>query len=257
MARVRASDFEDKQRFILESAAAVFAEMGMEKASMAQIATRAKVSKPNLYHYYRSKEALIFDIINTHLLELDASVAAADDPTMEPSVRLHRIILSVLKSYRDADDYHKVQLNALYALSEPQRDEIRALERRIVDRFYDVIRLLKSQSGQQGPAAPSSGHHVALRHTQLGLHVVPRRRPCHTRRLRANCYDLDAGRCQSHSLNRPATPAARLYPLRSVQLTARTSPPSSGRRISRRRGRPGWSPCNPTALRHGRRKSAG
>ncbi len=142
MARVRASDFEDKQRFILESAAAVFAEMGMEKASMAQIATRAKVSKPNLYHYYRSKEALIFDIINTHLLELDAAVAAVDDPTMEPSVRLHRIILSVLMSYRDADDYHKVQLNALYALSEPQRAEIRALERRIVDRFYDVIRLL-------------------------------------------------------------------------------------------------------------------
>ena len=142
MARVRASDFEDKQRFILESAAAVFAEMGMEKASMAQIATRAKVSKPNLYHYYRSKEALIFDIINTHLLELDAAVAAADDPTMEPSVRFHRIILSVLKSYRDADDYHKVQLNALYALSEPQRDEIRALERRIVERFYDVIRLI-------------------------------------------------------------------------------------------------------------------
>jgi AcrR family transcriptional regulator len=142
MARVRASDFEDKQRFILESAAAVFAEMGMEKASMAQIATRAKVSKPNLYHYYRSKEALIFDIINTHLLELDAAVAAVDDPTMEPSVRLHRIILSVLKSYRDADDYHKVQLNAMFALSEPQRDEIRAVEQRIVRRFYDVIRLL-------------------------------------------------------------------------------------------------------------------
>jgi AcrR family transcriptional regulator len=142
MARVRASDFEDKQRFILESAAAVFAEMGMEKASMAQIATRAKVSKPNLYHYYRSKEALIFDIINTHLLELDAAVAAVDDPTMEPSVRLHRIILSVLKSYRDADDYHKVQLNAMFALSEPQRDEILAVEQRIVRRFYDVIRLL-------------------------------------------------------------------------------------------------------------------
>lgn len=142
MARVRASDFEDKQRFILESAAAVFAEMGMEKASMAQIATRAKVSKPNLYHYYRSKEALIFDIISTHLLELDAAVAAVDDPTMEPSVRLHRIVLSVLNSYRDADDYHKVQLNAMYALSESQRDEIRAVERRIVNRFYDVIRLL-------------------------------------------------------------------------------------------------------------------
>jgi AcrR family transcriptional regulator len=142
MARVRASDFEEKQRFILESAAAVFAEMGMEKASMAQIATRAKVSKPNLYHYYRSKDALIFDIINTHLFGLDAAVGAADDPTMEPSVRLHRLILAVLEGYRDADDYHKVQLNAQSALSKAQRDEIRAVERRIVGRFSDVIRLL-------------------------------------------------------------------------------------------------------------------
>lgn len=142
MARVRASDFEEKQRFILKSAAAVFAEIGMEKASMAQIATRAKVSKPNLYHYYRSKDALIFDIINTHLVRVDAAVSAVDDPTMEPPVRLHRLILAVLKSYRDADDYHKVQLNAMPALSELQREEIRTVERRIVGRFSEVIGLL-------------------------------------------------------------------------------------------------------------------
>jgi AcrR family transcriptional regulator len=142
MARVRANDFEEKQRLILESAAAVFAEMGMEKASMAQIATRARVSKPNVYHYYQSKDALIFDIINTHLIGLDAAVSAADDPTIEPAVRLHRLILAVLESYRNADDYHKVQLNAMSALSDLQRQEIRVVERRIVGRFSDVIRLL-------------------------------------------------------------------------------------------------------------------
>ena len=42
MARTRASDFEEKQHGILMSAAAVFAEQGMDKASMAQIASHSQ-----------------------------------------------------------------------------------------------------------------------------------------------------------------------------------------------------------------------
>ena len=52
MARTRAQDFEEKQRSILDHAALVFAEQGMDKASMAQIAQQAQVSKALLYHYY-------------------------------------------------------------------------------------------------------------------------------------------------------------------------------------------------------------
>ena len=40
MARTRASDFGEKQHGLLMSAAAVFAEQGMEKASIAQSASR-------------------------------------------------------------------------------------------------------------------------------------------------------------------------------------------------------------------------
>lgn len=46
MARTRAVDFEEKQRGILTSAAAVFAEVGMEKASMSMIASHSNVSRP-------------------------------------------------------------------------------------------------------------------------------------------------------------------------------------------------------------------
>ena len=38
MARTRAQDFEEKSRSILDHAALVFAEQGMDKASMSQIA---------------------------------------------------------------------------------------------------------------------------------------------------------------------------------------------------------------------------
>ena len=139
MARTRAADFEEKQRGILDKAAQVFAEQGMEKASMSQIATVAQVSKALLYHYYPSKDALIFAIIMTHLEELDAAIEAADDPALPPQARLRQLVGTVLEAYRGADNQHKVQLNATAALSDAQKAEITAMERTIVRRFSTVL----------------------------------------------------------------------------------------------------------------------
>jgi AcrR family transcriptional regulator len=140
MARTRASDFEDKQKAILESAAAVFAEMGMDKASMALVAQHSKVSKALLYHYYPSKDALIFDIIRSHLAEVATAVEAADDASLAPKDRLKALVLAVLKTYEGADNHHKVQLNATSALTDEQKAEIRSYERQIVKRFSAVLR---------------------------------------------------------------------------------------------------------------------
>lgn len=140
MARTRAVDFEDKQRAILSSAAAVLAEQGMDKASMAQIAAGAQVSKALLYHYYPGKEALIFAIIRSHLLSLDEATLAADQPALPAPDRLRALIHTVLMTYRDADNAHKVQLGGTPGLPDEQRQEIHAIERRIVQRFAAVLR---------------------------------------------------------------------------------------------------------------------
>ena len=139
MARTRAQDFEEKQRGILDNAATVFAQQGMERASMSQIAKYAQVSKALLYHYYPSKDALIFAIIITHLEELDAAIEAADDPALTPEQRLRQLVGAVLENYRGADDQHKVQLNATPALPDEHRAEITAIERNIVRRFSRVL----------------------------------------------------------------------------------------------------------------------
>lgn len=139
MARTRAADFEEKQRVILDLAAQVFAEQGMEKASMSQIATVAQVSKALLYHYYPSKDALIFAIISTHLGQLETAIEEADDPALPPERRLRKLVGAVLENYRGADNQHKVQLNATSALSEEQKAEITSVERRIVRRFSAVL----------------------------------------------------------------------------------------------------------------------
>ncbi|GLK63285.1 TetR family transcriptional regulator [Paracoccus kondratievae] len=140
MARTRAADFEEKQRVLLDKAAEVFADLGMEKASMAQIAAHSQVSKALLYHYYPSKDALIFAIIITHLEELDAAIQDADDADLPPRQRLRQLVGTVLDRYRGADNQHKVQLNATSALPDEQKAEILAVERRIVRRFAMVLR---------------------------------------------------------------------------------------------------------------------
>jgi len=145
MARTRAADFENKQRAILVSAAAVFAELGMEKASMAQIALQSDVSKALLYHYYPSKGALIFDIVRTHLTELEQAIEAADKPNSAPEKRLRLLICAVLENYRDADNEHKVQLNGTNALAPEQMEQLRIIERRIVRRFSSVIVLINPE----------------------------------------------------------------------------------------------------------------
>ena len=140
MARTRAQDYEEKQLALLEHAARVLAIMGVDKASMSQIAAEAGVSKALLYHYYPSKVALVFGIISTHLEALDVALEAADDPAMEPSDRLKLLVGVVLEKYRGADDQHMVQLNAMNMLTPEQRQAIAEVERRIVRRFASVLR---------------------------------------------------------------------------------------------------------------------
>ena len=142
MARKQADNYESKQRSILASAAAVIADVGIENASMSQIAERGSVSKALLYHYYDSKAALIFDIVYIHLTELNEALAAADKPEENPETRLGLLVQQVLVSYQNSDDQHKVQLNCIGTLTNEQINTVHVIERNIISRFSEVLRLI-------------------------------------------------------------------------------------------------------------------
>ena len=132
MARIRAADYSDKRDALLRVAARLFARDGFDRTSIADIAAAAGVSKALLYHYYASKDALLFDIIHTHLTDLVGQIEAADDAALAPEAHVQRLIETALFAYRDADAMHKVQINDLDKLAEDQRRVIRALERKLV-----------------------------------------------------------------------------------------------------------------------------
>jgi TetR/AcrR family transcriptional regulator len=143
MARTRARDYDDKREAILHSAAIVFARDGYDRATMAGLAAECGVSKALLYHYYTSKEALLFGILSSHLQALVEVVEAADAPGLHPEERLGRLVAALLDAYRDADAEHKVQINALGVLPEAEQAQLKALEKRLVAIFSEAIRAVE------------------------------------------------------------------------------------------------------------------
>ena len=141
MARTRAADYDLKQNSILREAARLFARDGYDRTSMAALAEACGTSKALLYHYYKNKDALLFDVLSDHLQELVEVVELADERSrnVDPDQRLNRLVGALLDAYRDADDCHKVQISELSKLPQPMQNELKALERRLVDKFTEAL----------------------------------------------------------------------------------------------------------------------
>lgn len=142
MARPRAADYDDKRLAILRGAASLFANQGFDRTSMTEIAQALGVSKALFYHYYRSKDDLLFDIIRSHLIELVEATEAADVPALLPQNRLENVIAAILDCYADADDEHKIQISHLGRLSQEQQGELKGLERRLVEVLAGIVAAL-------------------------------------------------------------------------------------------------------------------
>lgn len=150
MARSRARDHDEKRDAILHRAAVAFARDGYDRVSMATLAAECGVSKALLYHYHASKEALLFDVIETHLQALVDAVEAADAPALPPEARLEALVRALLDAYRDADAEHKVQLGALQLLPEAEQARLKELERRLVAVFAEAVRALRPEAFEAG-----------------------------------------------------------------------------------------------------------
>src|SRR4051794_15068730 len=74
----------DRARVVLAAAEEVFAARGFARASMAEIAARAGVTKPVLYDHFGSKDGLLAEVIRRAGVDLrdalGAAVAEADSP---------------------------------------------------------------------------------------------------------------------------------------------------------------------------------
>lgn len=102
----------------LAAALGAFAERGYDGTSIREIASRAELSVPGLYHHYPSKQALLVSLTTAVLHELlDRSRRALAEAGPTPSERFDALVESLLR-------YHMFRRDQAFVAS----TEIRSME---------------------------------------------------------------------------------------------------------------------------------
>lgn len=139
MARTQAADYEERREAIVEKAADLFAERGFLGASVSDIAKACKTSKSLLYHYYPSKEDVLYAVMASHVDGLVESVETATAQPGSARDRLHGLLRLFMADYVGAAARQKVLLNELDNLPQERRAAIITKQRCIVDAVQGLL----------------------------------------------------------------------------------------------------------------------
>jgi AcrR family transcriptional regulator len=139
MARTQSADYEERRAAIVEQAARLFAERGFHGTSIADLAEACGSSKSLVYHYYASKEDILFDVMHSHIRALlDAAEDIAGDTT-PPAEKLRAVTRAFMRLYVGAASRHRVLLNELQRLSETQRAMVIGIQRRLIEILEGIL----------------------------------------------------------------------------------------------------------------------
>jgi AcrR family transcriptional regulator len=154
MPRKRAPDFELHRDGILRAAAELFAQRSFTGASMAQLAQACGVSKALLYHYYRDKEHLLFDIADRYVDGLLAIVEEVQARELPPQQRLAALVRRFMQAYQHAQAQHMVLVQDVKFLSPARRSRVLAKQRAVVEAFAQAIAAVRPRVRRKGLRIP-------------------------------------------------------------------------------------------------------
>jgi len=157
MTRVRADDYEEKKRGILDKAAALIARKGFDVATMMDVAKACGASKSHLYHYFQSKEDLLYAIVHEHITQQAAELRRIVALPLPAEERFEQFVDSFVRGAAHSRDEHLMLMNDIKFLPKPQLDEIRDMEVMLTELLEGLLREinpeLMSEERMQKPYA--------------------------------------------------------------------------------------------------------
>ncbi|GAA4418134.1 TetR/AcrR family transcriptional regulator [Actinokineospora soli] len=124
---------------VVRAAISLFAAKGFATTSIREIADAAGVTKGGVYHYFESKDDLLFEV-HTRMLRMQTSrmltIAEDDSPLPE---RLHAIIADVVETTIANLDEAVVFFQSVHLLAPERQAEVRAARRAYHERVRDLV----------------------------------------------------------------------------------------------------------------------
>jgi len=140
MTRARADDYEHKKRAILDRAVALIASKGFDHATMIDVANACGTSKSHLYHYFPSKEDLLYAIVKAHITD-QVTVLSAIVREPRPAVeRFARFVGAFVREGAKSRNHHLVLMNDIKFLPTAQREDVRKMEQALMQLMVGLLR---------------------------------------------------------------------------------------------------------------------
>ncbi|AOI64426.1 TetR family transcriptional regulator [Burkholderia territorii] len=166
MARTRAPDHESQREQILDLAAEKFAQTSYPSTSMSDLATASGTSKARLYHYYESKEAILFDLLDRYTKRLMLIIAEVEGASQRRGLSerdaFAELVRAFLAEYETSHSRHVALLNDVKYLEDAQREII-------LDRQRDIVAAFARQLARAYPDRISKENQTSVTMMVFGM----------------------------------------------------------------------------------------
>ena len=166
MARPISASHDLRRDEILDVAAGCFARQSYPATSMNDIAAACGTSKARLYHYYDSKDAILFELLERYtqrLLVIIGQVqATAHRQALDERATLHALIRAFLREYESSATRHAALLASTQFLGDEQRGVI-------LDRQRDVVSAVTRFLRRAYPERVDARNQTAITMTLFGM----------------------------------------------------------------------------------------
>ena len=139
MARTRSENYDGIYLGILTQAAALFSAQGYMRSSIADLADACQLSRGALYHYFDSKEAILFAILDAHIREMIARVETAVSEGGSTLTQFRNVIRTIVEVNAKSPHEQRVLIHDLSFLNEDEQQLLKNLERQLVDILTDLL----------------------------------------------------------------------------------------------------------------------
>jgi AcrR family transcriptional regulator len=131
---------------VLAAAVQLFAEYGYHAATMRDIARMAGIQAASIYYHYASKQALLVEVMETHMRQLNANLEQIVSKQDTVQQRLYEAISSHIRLHTTYKSEFFIIDTEIRSLKGENRGEVLALR----DQYEDLFQKLLREGMEQG-----------------------------------------------------------------------------------------------------------
>lgn len=140
MPRVRSDDYETKSQAIMDCAAALFAKEGYPSAKMQDVAKACGATKSMLYHYFPTKDDLLFAMLMEHLERVVSSVEDAIAMQALPREKMLAMVQVYTQKSAQSRRRHMIAMQDVKYLPRAKQTPLIELQRKLTDLVAGLLR---------------------------------------------------------------------------------------------------------------------